>query len=182
MEKPKLNIQLDEYWNKCSDGCCDYYGTITTINGVELECHNQDAYTMIKQILEHLGYDGKITISASTSKRSTGISGTLYTGGRHNVAQVLDLLQADTALRRLERKYNVTYNSKHNYIVHTCLVCGDEFNVTKYRHEKEPTHGKFCTSCWKTRNVYPTCICNLTCKFIHRNTFIPCNVRKSSCV
>lgn len=45
--------------NPC--GCCTNYGTITTVNGVELESHNQDSYTMIKQILEHLGYEVEIT-------------------------------------------------------------------------------------------------------------------------
>lgn len=61
MEKPKLNIQLDEYNHQCGEGCCDIYGTITTINGVELPCHNQDTYTIVKQILEHLGYEVEIT-------------------------------------------------------------------------------------------------------------------------
>jgi hypothetical protein len=56
-----LNIQLNEYNHQCGDGCCDIYGTITTINGVELSCHNQDTYTIVKQILEHLGYEVEIT-------------------------------------------------------------------------------------------------------------------------
>lgn len=55
--KPKLNIKIDEYYYNCSDGCCTNYGTITTVNELELPCHNQDAPTMIKQILEHLGYE-----------------------------------------------------------------------------------------------------------------------------
>jgi len=59
--KPKLHINLNEYYYDCGDGCCTNYGTITTVNGVELEYHNQDAYTMIKQILEHLGYEVEIT-------------------------------------------------------------------------------------------------------------------------
>jgi hypothetical protein len=59
----KLNIDLNEYSYKCGDGCCDNYGTITTINGVELECENQDAGTIVKQILEHLGYDVTVTLS-----------------------------------------------------------------------------------------------------------------------
>ena len=61
MSKEKLVVVLDEYYDTCSDGCCTTYGTITTINGVELPCHNQDAYTMIGQILEHLGYELDIT-------------------------------------------------------------------------------------------------------------------------
>jgi hypothetical protein len=56
----KLKIILNEYNHKCSDGCCDHYGTITTVNNVELPCHNQDAETILKQVLEHLGYDVEI--------------------------------------------------------------------------------------------------------------------------
>lgn len=52
----ELEIILNDYCHDCSDGCCTTYGTVTTINGVELDCHNQDAETIVKQILEHLGY------------------------------------------------------------------------------------------------------------------------------
>lgn len=51
-----LKIKLHEYGYHCSDGCCYNYGTITTVNGVELPCHNQDAGTILSQVLEHLGY------------------------------------------------------------------------------------------------------------------------------
>ncbi len=59
----KLNINLNDYEYKCGDGCCDNYGTITTIDGIELSCHNQDPGTIVKQILEHLGYEVKVTLS-----------------------------------------------------------------------------------------------------------------------
>mgnify|MGYP003338018832 CR=1 FL=1 len=39
------------------------YGTITTVNGVELPCHNQNAETILKQVLEHLGYKVEIVSS-----------------------------------------------------------------------------------------------------------------------
>jgi len=52
-----LNITLEEYNSICSDGCCHDYGTITTVNGVELECHNTDTESIVRQILEHLGYN-----------------------------------------------------------------------------------------------------------------------------
>ena len=52
----ELNIKIEEYNYACSDGCCLNYGTITTVNGIELPCHNQDTQTIVKQILEHLGY------------------------------------------------------------------------------------------------------------------------------
>ena len=50
----KVKINLEDYDYKCGDGCCDHYGTITTVNDVELPCHNQDAMTIVKQILQHL--------------------------------------------------------------------------------------------------------------------------------
>ena len=61
MKKERLTIVLDEYYETCGDGCCTTYGTVTTVNGVELPCHNQDAYTMISQLLEHLKYELDIT-------------------------------------------------------------------------------------------------------------------------
>lgn len=60
----ELNIKLTEYCHKCGDGCCTNYGTITEINGEELPCHNQDAETILKQVLEHLGY--KVNIETVT--------------------------------------------------------------------------------------------------------------------
>jgi hypothetical protein len=59
--KNKINIELIEYNYKCGDGCCDNYGTITKVNGVELDSHNQDAATILEQVLQHLGYDVIIT-------------------------------------------------------------------------------------------------------------------------
>ena len=53
----KIKITLNEYDTTCGDWCCTDYGTITTVNGVEMPFHNQDAPTIITQILEHLGYD-----------------------------------------------------------------------------------------------------------------------------
>lgn len=55
-----IKLKISDYHYNCSDGCCTHYGTITTINDVELPCHNQDAETIVVQILEHLGY--KVTI------------------------------------------------------------------------------------------------------------------------
>ena len=69
-QKPQLNIgdvsgsvlkiKLHEYGYSCGDGCCYNYGTITTVNDVELPCHNQDAETILRQVLEHLGYKVEI--------------------------------------------------------------------------------------------------------------------------
>lgn len=56
----KLTIKLDEYDYKCADGCCDNFGVITTINDVELPCHNIDKETILTQILKHLGFEVEI--------------------------------------------------------------------------------------------------------------------------
>jgi len=58
--KEKIKIELIDYDYDCADGCCTYYGTTTKVNGVELECHNQDTATIVKQILEHLGYEVEV--------------------------------------------------------------------------------------------------------------------------
>ena len=55
--KEKIKIELIDYSYTCCDGCCTDYGTITKVNGVELELHNQDTATILRQVLEHLGYD-----------------------------------------------------------------------------------------------------------------------------
>lgn len=57
----KIKINLHEYGYKCSDGCCFNYGTITTLNGVDLPLHNQDTETIISQILTNLGFDVEVT-------------------------------------------------------------------------------------------------------------------------
>jgi hypothetical protein len=60
LKNKKLTITFDEYNYQCSDGCCDHYGTVTTINGKELPLHNQDYETIVEQILKHLGYEVEI--------------------------------------------------------------------------------------------------------------------------
>ena len=56
----KIIIELDEYESQCGDGCCLDYGTVTKVNGKELNCHNQDVATILKGVLEELGYDAEI--------------------------------------------------------------------------------------------------------------------------
>lgn len=53
----KVKIRLKEYGYHCGDGCCYNYGTITEVNGEELSFHNQDVYTILKGVLEKLGYE-----------------------------------------------------------------------------------------------------------------------------
>lgn len=58
----ELNIVLDEYDYECGDGCCHNYGMNVIVNGVEMPYHNLDTETILKQVLEHLGY--KVTIES----------------------------------------------------------------------------------------------------------------------
>jgi hypothetical protein len=58
-----LKVKLHEYGYSCGDGCCYNYGKITTVNDIELPCHNQDAETILRQVLEHLGYKVEIDYS-----------------------------------------------------------------------------------------------------------------------
>ena len=60
IEKSKLKIELNHWHYNCSDGCCSNYGTTTKINGEELDCQNEDAATIVEQILIHLGYEVEI--------------------------------------------------------------------------------------------------------------------------
>jgi len=53
----KVKIELNEYCYTCGDGCCTYYGTVTKVNGKELQAHNQDVGTILRGVLEELGYE-----------------------------------------------------------------------------------------------------------------------------
>ena len=55
--KQPIELQVHQYSNTCNDGCCYNYGTIVSINGEELPCHNEDVETQLIQVLEHLGYE-----------------------------------------------------------------------------------------------------------------------------
>jgi hypothetical protein len=55
-----LNITLEFYDSTCAEGCCYDCGIITTVNSVKLENHNTDTKSIVKQILEHLGYEVSI--------------------------------------------------------------------------------------------------------------------------
>lgn len=58
--KNKVKVELHDYNYTCGDGCCDTYGTIVKVNGKELPYHNQDVNTILRQVLEHLGYEVEI--------------------------------------------------------------------------------------------------------------------------
>lgn len=53
----KVDILLDDYSYICGDGCCEDYGTRIVVNGEEMPCTNEDTETILKQVLEHLGYE-----------------------------------------------------------------------------------------------------------------------------
>jgi len=58
-DKPtKVVIDFEDYDYTGSSN--DIYGTITKVNGLELPCHNSDKETIIKNILEHLGFEVEI--------------------------------------------------------------------------------------------------------------------------
>jgi hypothetical protein len=59
-DNKKVKITFKEYESYCADGCCFDYGTITKVNGETLDCHNQDTETIVKGILEKLGYEVEI--------------------------------------------------------------------------------------------------------------------------
>jgi len=56
----KIIIELEDYDYTCGDGCCYEYGTIVRVNGEELPFRNDDRETILKQVLEHLGYNAVI--------------------------------------------------------------------------------------------------------------------------
>ncbi len=58
--KPKVSVILESWEHTCGDGCCYSYGLNKTVNGEELENQNEDAFTAVKVILEHLGYEVEI--------------------------------------------------------------------------------------------------------------------------
>jgi hypothetical protein len=51
-----IKIKITDWTHTCSDGCCTTYGTNVNIDGVDLECQNQDVSTILRNVLEHLGY------------------------------------------------------------------------------------------------------------------------------
>lgn len=53
----KLKVEINDYTYDCADGCCTDFGTQVIVNGVELDLHNQDIGTIVRQILEYLGYE-----------------------------------------------------------------------------------------------------------------------------
>ena len=55
----KVKITFENYNNSCADGCCLDYGTITEVNGEQV-VDSQDIETIVKRVLEKLGYKVEI--------------------------------------------------------------------------------------------------------------------------
>ena len=54
----KLNIELNEFDYTGSSN--DIYGMVVKVNGIEMPYQNLDTETILKQVLEHLGYEVNI--------------------------------------------------------------------------------------------------------------------------
>lgn len=61
MENKQLDITFHEWDYTCGDGCCYDYGTDIIINGVQIDTSHDDPEHVIVTVLEHLGYDLRIT-------------------------------------------------------------------------------------------------------------------------
>jgi hypothetical protein len=57
----EVNIELKEYSYDCPDGCCTQYNTQIIVDGTELDNSFDDVDTVLKYVLEHLGYKVNIT-------------------------------------------------------------------------------------------------------------------------
>ena len=55
----KVDITIKHYNNSCGDGCCLDYGTITEVNGEQV-VDSEDIETIVRRILEKLGYEVEI--------------------------------------------------------------------------------------------------------------------------
>lgn len=55
-----LKIEIHEYNHTCGDGCCDLYGTIVKVNGIELPGHESYGVSILEKVLLHLNYKPEI--------------------------------------------------------------------------------------------------------------------------
>jgi hypothetical protein len=59
----KVEITFKHYGSYCGDGCCQGDFIKTSVNGEELDFGNTDTETIVKGILEKLGYN--VTIEST---------------------------------------------------------------------------------------------------------------------
>jgi len=131
---PDLLIHYLRGW---ADGDGQIYangnGARFTISG------NPKALRWYANSLRKVGYDGNI--SFQDRNENTCI---LYIGGKNQTEKVISILCPEDCFR-LERKWNTEYIPNRSIYFHKCESCGKDFPVTKYRHENEPTFGRFCS-------------------------------------
>jgi hypothetical protein len=144
--EPQIDRELLPHYLR---GWCDGDGSVYsygrgarfTISG------NLDALNWYAEKLKELGYSGNVNVTLRHAAHDYGF---LYIGGANQVEKVRNLLLVDESFK-LERRWNVSYESKRTTFTHICKNCGKEFQVPKFRHEKEPNHGLFCSR--ECRNI-----------------------------
>ena len=62
-KRKKVKVELIDYSYNCADGCCSNYGTITKVNGKEMDLQNQDVQVILEMVLTELGYNAEVTQS-----------------------------------------------------------------------------------------------------------------------
>lgn len=141
--EPQVSDELlPDYLRGWADGDGQIYatgeGARFTISG------NTQSLEWYAQALRRLGYSSGIQF-----QRRNPIYSVLYIGGRDQVSEVIDLVCPDGTELKLDRKWNVNYETKYNLIDTVCVQCGKHFGVKKYRNN-HPTQGRFCSrECWK---------------------------------
>ena len=127
---------LPHYLRGWADGDGQIYrygrGSRFTVSG------NPVALEWYGEALKRLGYLGNYSFQDRLETTSI-----LYIGGKHQVAEVCDLLLVDSEFC-LDRKWDNVYEDKRNLISKNCEWCGKEFGVSKFRSE-HPTNGRFCS-------------------------------------
>lgn len=111
---------------------------------VSVSSGNKESLIWFANALRFIGYEGNIGIKEAGDKKYPG-NYVLYIGGRNQTARIADLLLVDTCFC-MDRKWKTSfYENKGQMFEHVCEVCGNTFLVPKYRHEKEPENGRFCS-------------------------------------
>lgn len=128
---------LPHYLRGWADGDGQIYATGSgarfTVSG------NTQSLEWYAKALKRLGYSGNVQF-----QRRNVVYSVLYVGGINQVSEVIGLLCPTGNELRMERKWNVNYETKYNLIDTICENCGKSFGVKKYRHE-HPTFGRFCS-------------------------------------
>jgi hypothetical protein len=122
------------------DGSVYRYGRSARIS---VSSGNKESLEWFADSLSRIGYNGHIGIRESGNKRYPG-NYLLYIGGVNQVSQVANILMVDNYFC-MKRKWSKTYIEKRTKVAKICEICESEFFVDKYRAEKEPQNGRFCS-------------------------------------